>query len=78
MLKDVLYGDVWVCAGQSNMQMGMGEIENSTEEMNKMAEYPNIRMYSVDLMTSNEPQDDLLQANIKFDFLKFLLEPPFR
>ena len=25
-IKDVLFGDVWLCGGQSNMQFGIGEV----------------------------------------------------
>ena len=60
MLEDVIYGDVWVCSGQSNMQWEMKRIFNATEEIAAMEEYPNIRMYFVKLMTSNSPQDDLI------------------
>jgi len=59
-LTDVIYGDVWVCSGQSNMQWNMGGIFNADEEIAAMAEYPNIRMYFVKLMTSDTPQDDLV------------------
>ena len=59
-MEDVIYGDVWVCSGQSNMQFRMGGIFNATEEIAAMEEYPNIRMYFVKLMTSNTPQDDLM------------------
>merc|ERR1712223_219180 len=60
VLNDVIYGDVWVCSGQSNMQWNMGGIFNSDEEIAAMADYPNIRMYFVKLMTSDSPQDDLV------------------
>ena len=60
MLKNVIYGDVWVCSGQSNMQRAMNSIFNASEEIAAMEEYPNIRMYFVKLMTSNTPQDDLM------------------
>merc|ERR1712223_856335 len=60
VLKDVIYGDVWVCSGQSNMQWNIGGIFNATEEIAKMTEYPGIRMYFVKLTTSDAPQDDLM------------------
>ena len=60
MLKDIIYGDVWICSGQSNMQWKISNIFNATEEIAAMEEYPNIRMYFVNLMTSNTPQDDLM------------------
>jgi sialate O-acetylesterase len=62
-LSDVIYGDVWVCSGQSNMQWNIGGIFNASEEIAKMAEYQNIRMYFVKLMTSDEPQEDLMNED---------------
>ena len=38
-LRDVIYGDVWVCSGQSNMQWNIGSIFNASEEVSKIAEY---------------------------------------
>ena len=32
-LKQVLFGDVWLCSGQSNMARGMDSIENATQEI---------------------------------------------
>lgn len=45
-LHDVLVGDVWICAGQSNMQFGLGQARNAAEEI-KNANYPRIRYYVV-------------------------------
>jgi len=45
-LKDVLVGDVWICAGQSNMQFGLAQARNAAEEI-KNANYPQIRYYVV-------------------------------
>ena len=25
-MKDVLFGDIWLCGGQSNMQFGVGQV----------------------------------------------------
>ena len=35
----MIYGDVWVCSGQSNMQWNIGSIFNASEEVSKIAEY---------------------------------------
>ena len=43
---DVLVGDVWLCGGQSNMEMGLGESRNGSEEV-KAANHPKIRLYVV-------------------------------
>ena len=36
----------------------MGGIFNSSEEIAKMAEYPNIRLFRINHATASEPQDD--------------------
>ena len=72
-LKDVHFGDVWVCSGQSNMEFSMGGVEdwdaggvlNSEEEITKTAEYPNIRMFKLALMTASNPQDDLKETEFE-------------
>ncbi|MEK7767000.1 MAG: sialate O-acetylesterase, partial [bacterium] len=45
-IADVLFGDVWVCSGQSNMQMGIGECLNAKQEI-AAANQPRIRLFSV-------------------------------
>jgi sialate O-acetylesterase len=55
-LQDVLVGDVWICAGQSNMQFGLGQARNGAEEV-KNANYPQIRFYNVGERDSYSPAD---------------------
>ena len=45
-LHNVLVGDVWLCGGQSNMQVGLGSVNNGEEEV-KAANYPEIRFFSI-------------------------------
>jgi sialate O-acetylesterase len=45
-LHEVLVGDVWVCGGQSNMQLGLKFARNGAEEV-KSANHPGIRFYIV-------------------------------
>jgi sialate O-acetylesterase len=45
-LHEVLVGDVWICAGQSNMQFGLGQARNGADEV-KAAQHPEIRFYGV-------------------------------
>ena len=44
ILKNILSGEVWICSGQSNMEMGMTVTNNAAEEIAK-ADYPNIRLF---------------------------------
>jgi len=46
-LTDILFGDLWLCGGQSNMQFTVHSAFNSTEEIAKAASYPNIRLFTV-------------------------------
>ena len=55
--KNVLIGDVWVCSGQSNMQMGVGGVRNAQEEINT-ANYPNIRLFTVPNIVATTPQSN--------------------
>lgn len=56
-LKDVLVGEVWVCSGQSNMQWTVSASANAQEEA-AAANYPKIRMFTVQRRTAETPQDD--------------------
>lgn len=56
ILKNVLIGEVWLCSGQSNMEMSAPGINNAEEEI-KNANYPEIRFFTVYSSTSLYPQD---------------------
>ncbi len=43
--KDILVGDVWLCSGQSNMEMGLTRA-NEHEEIKK-ADHPNLRLLTI-------------------------------
>ncbi|OWF52499.1 Sialate O-acetylesterase [Mizuhopecten yessoensis] len=62
-LTDVLFGDVWICSGQSNMQFTMAQIFNSTKEIQEANNYPNIRVFAVNLLASAKPLNDLNAPN---------------
>jgi len=50
LIRDVLIGDVWLCSGQSNMEMPVGDwgkVANWEQEV-KEADYPRIRLFTMD------------------------------
>ena len=58
ILDDVLIGEVWICSGQSNMEMSMSwglpyqdEAASATDE--------NIRFFNIPRTTADYPQDDV-------------------
>jgi sialate O-acetylesterase len=53
---NVLVGEVWLCSGQSNMEVGLGAAHNAKEELPK-ATYPNLRLFVVSQSTAFVPQD---------------------
>ena len=57
-LNNILVGEVWICSGQSNMEMGMTQINNTSEEI-AQADYPNIRLFNVTNAISAEPLEDV-------------------
>jgi len=59
ILKNVLVGEVWLCSGQSNMEMSAAWGINNSEEEIKNANYPEIRLYSVATSTALSPQQHL-------------------
>jgi sialate O-acetylesterase len=59
ILKNILIGEVWLCSGQSNMEMSASSgIDNGEEEI-KNANYPEIRLFTVSTSTSLYPQEHL-------------------
>jgi hypothetical protein len=58
VLSDVLVGDVWLCSGQSNMEMGVSGSANASTEM-AAANFPMIREFRVQHNESLQPLDKL-------------------
>jgi len=58
IFKNVIVGDVWLCSGQSNMEMNVAckwaKVNNSEEEVAN-ANCPNIRLFTVERNTSFKP-----------------------
>ena len=56
--EDVMVGEVWLCSGQSNMEMGVGASKDAKEEI-AAANYPGIRLLKVIKSWKPMPQQDL-------------------
>ena len=54
-VNNVFMGDVWICSGQSNMEMGIGVANNAQEEIAK-ADFPQIHLYTVPKVVAIEPK----------------------
>jgi len=57
-LKNVMIGEVWICSGQSNMEWSASHNLMNAEEEIKNANYPDIRLFHVQKVASETPQDN--------------------
>ena len=57
-LDDIAFGDVYLCAGQSNMEMTVPAVFNAAAEIEDSINYPNLRLLSVARKTADTPQVD--------------------
>ena len=56
-LKNVVIGDIWVCSGQSNMEMDLNGCVGSAEDI-KAADLPRIRRIKINHEQAAQPQMD--------------------
>lgn len=61
-IDDVLIGEVWLCSGQSNMEMGVNAVANGKEEV-AVAKYPQIRLFFGGGSIAEVPQTSLENSN---------------
>lgn len=62
VLKNILIGDVWVCSGQSNMQMKVSETSNAQKEISN-ANFSEIRLFTVPTTVSTTPLETVSNAS---------------
>lgn len=63
ILENIMLGDVWICSGQSNMEMTIhgnrGEhTEESISTLLGVAKYPHIRLFNMQVVSAASPQED--------------------
>lgn len=64
-LQNILIGEVWLCTGQSNMEMplaGWGKIDNYEQEIAHADQYPRIRLLHANRALSPKPVDTIATA----------------
>ncbi|XP_075046509.1 sialate O-acetylesterase [Mixophyes fleayi] len=65
-LDDILFGDVWICSGQSNMEMTVSQIFNASEELARAPHYPYVRLFTAALETSDTELEDLAKVDLEW------------
>lgn len=63
LVNDILLGDVWVCAGQSNMEMSMEGMKTAFPQEYADDDYPMIRQFRVPVsLRFDKPEADFAQG----------------
>lgn len=64
LLKDILFGDVWLCSGQSNMEYPMNRLTDRYADVIARCENSKIRQFKVfQVYDFNSPKDDYSSGN---------------
>ena len=65
-LDDVLFGDVWICSGQSNMQWSLSKIFNASVEIQNAYKYPKVRLFTASESQADTPQEEIMNIGMKW------------
>ncbi|CAM4698105.1 unnamed protein product, partial [Caretta caretta] len=65
-LRDIYFGDVWLCSGQSNMEMTVSQILNASKELSEASLYPYIRVFTAALIQSEVELQDLAKIDLEW------------
>ncbi len=78
-LKNVMIGEVWICSGQSNMEMplgGWGKITNYQKEIAE-AGHSNIRLLQIEQINSTQPETNIKVRNDSWQVCSPITIPEF-
>lgn len=59
ILENILIGEVWLCTGQSNMEMSVEGVKNAAAEIKAASDYPQLRLLHVKNTTSPVPLNEV-------------------
>lgn len=65
-INDILFGDVWLCSGGSNMAMPVKYIFNGSNEIENASKYPKIRLLTVSKEQSMKPEEELKNISMNW------------
>lgn len=57
IINDVMVGEVWICSGQSNMEMKLPAVNSGKEEISS-AIHPEVRFFKIQKSAADYPQDN--------------------
>ncbi len=62
ILDDVMVGEVWLCAGQSNMSWPVEKSADASAELLSANNYNQIRLFTVEVQAADQPMEDVAKA----------------
>jgi sialate O-acetylesterase len=65
-LNDVLFGDVWLCSGQSNMGFSVNRMFNASIEIENAYKYPKVRLFTAADEPAFTPQEELIKIALNW------------
>ncbi|ELU17662.1 hypothetical protein CAPTEDRAFT_122541 [Capitella teleta] len=68
-LNDVLFGDVWICSGQSNMVHRFDNVDDPEPDLEDSVNYPNVCAMAAATVLSETPVEDLDSIMIPWTLL---------
>ncbi|NWV68180.1 SIAE acetylesterase, partial [Malurus elegans] len=63
-LRDIYFGDVWLCSGQSNMAMTVLQVANASQELAAATRYPYVRIFAAAPSRSDVELQDLERIDL--------------
>ena len=63
VFSNVLIGEVWICGGESNMQMKVAETENADAMVEAAKRFPKLRLFNVAHNAANKPLKDFAKVD---------------
>ncbi|XP_055736812.1 sialate O-acetylesterase-like [Salvelinus fontinalis] len=63
-ITDVLFGDVWLCGGQSNMAFTTSQVFNASEELALVSKFPQVRIFMAALEQSYTELTDMAGVEV--------------
>ncbi|XP_066495510.1 sialate O-acetylesterase [Tiliqua scincoides] len=65
-LNDVYFGDVWLCSGQSNMEMTLLQIFNASKELADAPNFPLVRVFAASRIQAKKELQDLAKIDLQW------------
>ena len=62
VVSNIMVGEVWICAGQSNMEWPLSQTTDSETEIADAKNYPNLRLFTVEHHAVTSPQHDFAKV----------------